>query len=43
MKNINKILKILIKKNVRIATKFPFYLIKNIKHFSQSKKLCPKS
>ena len=35
MKNINKILKILIKKNVRIATKFPLYLIKNIKHFSQ--------
>ena len=37
MKNINKILKILIKKNVRITTKFPFYLIKNIKHFGQKK------
>ena len=32
---INKILKILIKQNLRTTIKFLFYIIKNIKHFNE--------
>ena len=43
MKNINKKFKILIKQNIITTIKFLYSLIKNIKHFSQGKKLFPKS
>ena len=39
MKNINKKFKILIKQNIITTIKILYSLIKNIKHFSQGKKI----